>query len=150
MLRRAEVSLTCAFFLLPSCWPEAAHAQSKPSSDLLLPYFEVSLTEGGATTVLLVSNNLNKPVDVLAEVYSNWGVEVLEVRLRLKARELWTADLREWLVHGRLPGPDAERRGDPAPPGGPERRPFAARRPLLLGRGPPRLRRRRGQAAHPG
>lgn len=103
MLRRAAVSRTCAYFLAVFL-AGGALAQSKPSSDLLLPYFEVGLAEGGTTTVLLVSNSLNKPVDVLAEVYSNWGVEVLEVRLRLKARELWTADLREWLVHGRLPG----------------------------------------------
>ncbi|HEY9421409.1 MAG TPA: hypothetical protein VIW92_08345, partial [Thermoanaerobaculia bacterium] len=103
MLRRILVPRICVFFLAVFL-AGAAHAQPKPSSDLLLPYFEVSLSEGGATTVLLVSNQLDKPVDVLAEVYSNWGVEVLEVRLKLKARELWTADLREWFVHGRLPG----------------------------------------------
>lgn len=79
-------------------------AQVKPSSDLLLPYFEVDLADGGTTTLFAVSNTLNQQVDLLASVRTNWGIEVLSVPVTLKAKELWTVDLRDWLVEGDLPG----------------------------------------------
>jgi hypothetical protein len=78
-------------------------AQPKPSSDLLLPWFEVDLEGGEATTVFAVVNALDKPVDVVATVHTNWAIPVLDVPLRLKAREIRTFDLRQWLADGSLP-----------------------------------------------
>jgi large repetitive protein len=79
-------------------------AQPKPSSDLLLPYFEVDLEGGEATTVFAVVNTLDKQVDVAAALYTNWGLPVVSTQLRLKPGEVWTADLRAWIVEGNLPG----------------------------------------------
>src|SRR5262245_47369731 len=77
-------------------------AQPKPSSDLLLPWFEVDLEGGEATTVFAVANALDKPVDVTATVSTNWGIAVLEIPLRLKPREVRSFDLRAWLAEEHL------------------------------------------------
>lgn len=99
MLRRAVVSwLGLVFFA------GLLAAQPKPSSDLLIPYFEVDLEGGEATTVFAVANALDKQVDVAAALYTNWGLPVVSTQLRLKAGEVWTADLRDWIVEGRIPG----------------------------------------------
>src|SRR5262245_9850082 len=94
----------CAFFLTVFLLAAGAHAQSRPSSDLLLPYFETGVAQGDATTIFVVSNTLERPVDVLATVQTSWGIVVLPSTLKLKARELLTVDLRDWLVAGNLPG----------------------------------------------
>ena len=110
MFRRAEsswivfVALLAATLLAGGPLSAQTRAQAKPSSDLLLPYFEVDLADGGTTTLFAVSNGLDKPVDLLATIHTNWGVEVLSVPVKLKAKELWTGDLRDWLVEGDLPG----------------------------------------------
>lgn len=113
MSRRAERSwIFCAVVLIALLAGRPLSAQvypkaiAKPSSDLLLSYFEVDLTEGGTTTLFAVSNTLNREVDLLVSVRSNWGIEVLSVPVQLKAKELWTVDLRDWLVEGELPGDD--------------------------------------------
>lgn len=108
MFRRAESSwIFCAAVLAAMLLAGGRlSAQSKPSSDLLLPYFEVDLADGGTTTLFAVSNTLNQQVDLLASVRTNWGIEVLSVPVQLKAKELWTVDLRDWLVEGELPGED--------------------------------------------
>ncbi len=105
MLTRVGVRGTCVVF---ACFAvlflaAGAHAQPRASSDLLLPYFEAGVSQGDATTVLVVSNTLNKPVDVLATVQTGWGIAVLPITLKLKAGELLTIDLRDWLVTGNLP-----------------------------------------------
>ncbi|HEX5718251.1 MAG TPA: Vps62-related protein [Thermoanaerobaculia bacterium] len=79
-------------------------AQPKPSSDLLLPYFEVDLEGGEATTVFAVVNSLDKQVDVAAALYTNWGLAAISTQIRLKPGEVLTADLRAWIVEGHLPG----------------------------------------------
>jgi hypothetical protein len=79
-------------------------AQPKPSSDLLLPWFEVDLEGGEATTVFAIVNSLNKQVDVTAALYTNWGLPVISTQVRLKPGEVLTADLRAWIGEGHLPG----------------------------------------------
>ncbi len=81
-----------------------ARAQVRPSSDLLLPYFDVDLVDGGTTTLLTVSNAFNRPVSVLATLSTNWGVPVLSIPLNLQAHQIWTVDLRDWLAAGKVPG----------------------------------------------
>jgi hypothetical protein len=95
MLRRAFVAWSVLIFLA-----SLLAAQPKPSSDLLLPWFEVDLEGGGTTTVFAVANALDKPVDVTATVSTNWGIAVLEIPLRLKPREVRSFDLRAWLAEG--------------------------------------------------
>lgn len=79
-------------------------AQPKPSSDLLLPWFEVDLDGGQATTVFAVANALGKPVDVVAVVYTNWGLEAARTQVRIGAGQVWSANLRDWIVEGEIPG----------------------------------------------
>ncbi|HET9226813.1 MAG TPA: hypothetical protein VFR31_09110, partial [Thermoanaerobaculia bacterium] len=99
MFRRAVVSWLGLFL-----FAGVLTAQPKPSSDLLLPYFEVDLEGGEATTVFAVANSLDKPVDVVAALYTNWGIPVVSTQLRLQPRQIWTADLHDWIVGGALPG----------------------------------------------
>jgi hypothetical protein len=107
MFRRTESScILAALVLVALLTGSSLSAQSKPSSDLLLSYVEVDLAEGGTTTLFAVSNTLNQQVDLLASIRTNWGIEVLSVPVKLKAKELWTVDLRDWLVDGDLPGED--------------------------------------------
>ena len=81
------------------CTPAAA--QNRPSSDLLLPYFEVDgANPGGLTTLFAVGNATEKPVDVLATVFTNWGIPILEVPFTLQAHEVRTFNLRDWFRQG--------------------------------------------------
>jgi hypothetical protein len=84
--------------------PGRAAAQLQPTSDLLVPYFEVDLQPSGITTLFAVGNALDKPVDVLATVHTNWGIAILEVPFTLQPREVRTVNLRDWLHNGGQPG----------------------------------------------
>jgi hypothetical protein len=99
-------SLSIASFGLALLLPIAAMAGSEPSYDMLVPYFEVELLEGesGRTTLLAVANHSPAAIEVRLSVYSNWGVEVLGVSHALPANGVHTANLRDWLLYGRLPG----------------------------------------------
>ncbi len=82
----------------------AAVAQNVPSSDLLLPYFEVdSANTGGLTTLFAVGNATEKPVDVLATVYTNWAIPILDVPFTLQPHEIRTVNLRDWFRNGGNP-----------------------------------------------
>ncbi|HET9227712.1 MAG TPA: hypothetical protein VFR31_13650 [Thermoanaerobaculia bacterium] len=82
----------------------AATAQNVPSSDLLLPYFEVdSANAGGLTTLFAVGNATDEKVDVLATVHTNWGIPILEVPITLEPREVRTINLRDWFRTGGNP-----------------------------------------------
>ena len=81
----------------------AAGARPAPSSDLLLPFFEVDL-DGGKTTYFAVVNASSEPVDVRIRVFSNWAVEVASATTTLRGEEARTLDLGDWLVRGELPG----------------------------------------------
>ena len=49
-----------------------AMAQNVPSSDLLLPYFEVDAADpGGLTTLFAAGNSTETPVAVVGTVYTN-------------------------------------------------------------------------------
>jgi len=91
-----------AFALLFAAAMPAA-AQGQPSTDLLLPFFEVDVERPGLTTVFAVGNDAEVPVDVEVTVYSNWGIEILRVPLTLDAKAVKTVNLYDWLVLGKLP-----------------------------------------------
>ena len=80
-----------------------AGAAPRTTSDLLLPYFEVSLDGPGVTTLLAVVNTSSEEVPVQVAVQSNWGIEVLRVPLVLPPDGVQSINLRDWLVDGRLP-----------------------------------------------
>ncbi|HSK78235.1 MAG TPA: hypothetical protein VLQ45_17410 [Thermoanaerobaculia bacterium] len=81
-----------------------AEAQLMPSSELLLPYFEIELQDPGSTTLFSVANSLDKPVDIEITIHTNWGIKVLTIPERLEAHELQSFDLRNWIIKGKLPG----------------------------------------------
>lgn len=75
-------------------------AQLRPSSDLLLPYFEVDLEPSGTTTLFAVGNASDRPVEVLATLRTNWGIAILDVPFTLQPDEIRTVNLRDWLLAG--------------------------------------------------
>lgn len=54
---------------------EPAAAEPRPSSDVLVPYFEVALDPTqGLSTLFSVCNGSDDPVDVMISVHTNWGI----------------------------------------------------------------------------
>jgi len=85
-------------------WAAPAMAEPRPSSDLLLPYFEVDLSQpGGRTTLFAIGNAAADAVTVKASVTSNWGIEMFTSSFELEAGEVRTVNLRDWLQNGKLP-----------------------------------------------
>ncbi|HSK75422.1 MAG TPA: hypothetical protein VLQ45_03110 [Thermoanaerobaculia bacterium] len=98
-------SITClaAACCLGLATPRAG-AAIQPSSDLLLPYFEVDAKgSSGRTTLFAVGNHSEKPVEVQVSVHTNWGLPVLDFSLKLGASQVRTVNLRDWLLAGELP-----------------------------------------------
>src|SRR6185295_2846286 len=80
-----------------------ARAEQQPSSEVLLPYFEVNLQNASAAnTFFAVANALDKPVDVEITIYTNWGIQIAKNNLTLAARQVRNFNLRSWLA-GDLP-----------------------------------------------
>ncbi len=82
----------------------SARAMLQPTSDLLLPYFEVELGAPGPTTLFAVGNAHQGSVDVIATVHTNWGIPVASTAFTLQRDELRTVNLRDWLTQGKFPG----------------------------------------------
>lgn len=105
-MRTIRHTLTAALavaFVLGALAPPAA-AESVPSSDLLLPWFEVHL-DSSRTTLFAVGNAADEALDVRASVHTNWGIPVVERTLQLGPGEVRTVNLREWLAAGNTPDP---------------------------------------------
>jgi hypothetical protein len=85
--------------------PVAAMAGSEPSFDVLVPYFEVEFLQGdqGRTTLLAVANHSPQATEFRAAVHTNWGIEVLGYSFTLAPNAVHTANLRDWVLFGRLP-----------------------------------------------
>ena len=105
MKRKPLFTIAC-LLLLGGLLPAAGFAAApQPTSDLLLPYFEVDTAGPGITTLLGVGNALDRPVDVSITLHTNWGLPVWETTLRFQADEVKTFNLRDWLL-GDFPGAD--------------------------------------------
>lgn len=105
MKRKPLFTIAC-LLLLGGLLPAAGFAAApQPTSDLLLPYFEVDTAGPGITTLLGVGNALDRPVDVSITLHTNWGLPVWQTTLRFEADEVKTFNLRDWLL-GDFPGTD--------------------------------------------
>lgn len=103
MLNALSTKTAALALLLVTVGALPAAAEPEPSSDLLLPYFEVNLAGSGRTTTFAVGNAADQAVEVLATVSTNWGIQVIRERFTLEAGEVRTVNLRDWLRAGNLP-----------------------------------------------
>lgn len=94
-MTRVRAILILAFLLTTLPVLPAWAARLQPTSDLLLPRFEI---DPGVTTVFSVGNASEKPVEVLATVSTDRGIALREVTFNLKSGEVRTVDLRDWLA----------------------------------------------------
>ncbi|HEX6199241.1 MAG TPA: hypothetical protein VF150_03175, partial [Thermoanaerobaculia bacterium] len=99
-----QILMTVLALLLVAGAAVPAAAEPTPSSDLLLPWFEVHLSSS-RTTLFALGNAADEAVDVKATVHTNWGIPVVERTLRLEAGEVKTVNLRDWIVAGNVPDP---------------------------------------------
>jgi hypothetical protein len=96
-----KITTACLTLVALAVLCAPATAQNRPSSDLLLPYFEVDAANpGGLTTLFAVGNSTRQPVEVLATLHTNWGIQILEVPFTLQAHEVRTFNLRDWFRQG--------------------------------------------------
>ena len=91
-------------FLVTLAGVAPAGAQLRPSSDLLLPYFEVALEGAPTTTLFAVGNHLGEDVEVVFAVHTNWGIPVLSVPVTLPPHGVQSVNLRSWIAGGEVPG----------------------------------------------
>lgn len=92
-------ALLCALCCLLAA---GAMARPRPSSDLLLPCFEVRL-DNSVTTVFAVGNSGLDSVKVHVSLLTNWGLEVFKTTLTLGPGQVQSVNLYDWLVLGQLP-----------------------------------------------
>ena len=97
----SSIRLLLALFVLLGAG--RSEAQLLPSSDVLLPYFEVDMDAKGATTTFTLGNALNRTGDVRVDIQTNWGITVLTVPLTLQPNAVLAVDLRDWIFGGKLP-----------------------------------------------
>lgn len=81
----------------------------QPAATLLIPYFEVDLSDpSGMTTLFSVNNASMKPSLARVVLWTDWGVPTLAFDLYLTGYDVQTLNVRD-LLQGKLPvtGPDA-------------------------------------------
>ncbi|HBL26072.1 MAG TPA: hypothetical protein DD490_04470 [Acidobacteria bacterium] len=83
--------------------PGRVAGEPHPSSDVLVPYFEVALDPTQSlNTLFSLVNNSKKPVEVTITVHTNWGIPVLRFPHTVTPDEVHSANLHDWLVEGKL------------------------------------------------
>lgn len=101
---RSAFWIGCTLALACLLGAGAARAEIRPSSDVLVPYFEVGLApDSTLTTLFAVCNGSNRSQDVVFTVHTNWGIPVLTYEREMAGDEVATVNLRDWLVLGQLP-----------------------------------------------
>lgn len=81
----------------------------QPAATLLIPYFEVDLSDAaGMTTLASVNNASQRPALARVVLWTDWGVPTLAFDLYLTGYDVQTLNVRD-LLQGKLPatGPDA-------------------------------------------
>ncbi|HEV2853914.1 MAG TPA: hypothetical protein VHC97_14025 [Thermoanaerobaculia bacterium] len=101
-----KLFIPIAVLILSTAWifTGTAEAQIRPSSAVLLPYFEVDLGSSGKTTTFAVGNVLDQSVDIQIEMRTNWGIPVFSFPVTLAAHEVKSFNLRDWILQGNVPG----------------------------------------------
>ncbi|HEX6899587.1 MAG TPA: hypothetical protein VF789_07740 [Thermoanaerobaculia bacterium] len=82
---------------------------NQPAATLLIPYFEVDLSEPtGMTTLVSVNNASARPALARVVLWTDWGIPTLAFDLYLTGYDVQTLNVRD-LFNGKLPatGPDA-------------------------------------------
>lgn len=98
---RGDLRLLVPALLFAICLP--ATAETAPTPNLLLPWFEVGLEGGEAQTTLSIINASPAHARIRIEVFTNWGLEVLSAEAVLPETGSYTIDLTDWIAGGRLP-----------------------------------------------
>ena len=76
-----------------------------PAATLLLPYFEVDLSNpNGSTTVFTVTNASQHPVILHFSLWTDWSVATLNFNAYLTGYDVLEVDLRDLFVQGTFPG----------------------------------------------
>ena len=83
--------------------PGMVAAEISPSSDVLLPYFEVDLDDPDSNTVLSVRNSSATAMLANVTVWSDTGYPVLNFPMYFTGYDVVTFALRAMLVEGELP-----------------------------------------------
>jgi hypothetical protein len=106
-MRRIRTALFAAMLLPASAVPAAAvigTIDNVPAATLLLPYFEVDLSDpDGVTTLFSVNNASATAVLAHVVVWSDLSVPVLDFNIYLTGYDVQTINLRDIIVNGVLP-----------------------------------------------
>ena len=98
-----RIALLACFLALAGIIPAAAQ-EIEPASDILVPWFEVDLTNRqGLDTEFTVVNASPRDITVGVTVYTNWGIPVLHFEHEIAKTESHTCDLDAWIAEGKLP-----------------------------------------------
>ena len=104
MYKKQFLTITALLLVIACMFAGQAEAQLRPSSAVLLPYFEVDLKGSGKTTLFAVGNVLDQPVQITIEVRTNWGIPILNLPVTLAAHEVKSFNLADWFIQGKAPG----------------------------------------------
>jgi hypothetical protein len=104
MCRKRFIPIALLILSIAWTFTGMAQAQLRPSSAVLLPYFEVDLGSSGKTTTFAVGNVLDRSVDIQIEMRTNWGIPVLSLPVTLAAHEVKSFNLRDLILQGNLLG----------------------------------------------
>jgi hypothetical protein len=93
-------------FLAPrgAALASVCHAEAVPAATLLLPYFEVDLSDpNGLTTLFSINNAVAAAVLGHVTIWSDLAVPVATFDVYLTGYDVQTVNLRDVLIYGRLP-----------------------------------------------
>jgi hypothetical protein len=113
MKRIAAFLLVLAAGLPPAAWGDLCALDHAPAATLLLPYFEVDLTDsGGRTTLFSVNNATANPVIAHVTLWTDLAIPTLAFDVYLTGYDVQTINLRDVFAAGVLPR-TADRDRDP-------------------------------------
>jgi hypothetical protein len=106
-MRRAAILLISILLRLATAAPAAAvicTSDTVPAATLLLPYFEVDLSNpNGETTLLSINNGSPQAVLVHVVIWSDLAVPVLAFHIYLTGYDVQAINLRDIIVGGQIP-----------------------------------------------
>jgi hypothetical protein len=110
----ALAAMLAALAAVAAARPAAAvicSIDSVPAATLLLPYFEVDLSDpNGLTTLFTIANSVAAPVLTHVEIWSDLAVPILGFNVYLTGYDVQSINLRDVVISGKLP----QTAGDPA------------------------------------